>query len=523
VEHNTDVLSTARDKAQQPVRVLAADLCGVDARPVDIQASLHGHDYSPPRILGLPDAAVREAYHRVRTAFRSIGLRFPKGQVVVNLAPARTHKAGSGFDLGIALALAAVSRYLPRSCLAGTLVVGEVGLDGQLRAVPGILPMAELANRLGVPRLLCPDECAALAKCGAGSTIVLPAATLAEALLLCREGGRTARAVAPLRPLPGSVQTVPDLGRVRGQDSARLALILAAAGGHNLLMSGPPGCGKTLLARCLPGILPPLTDRERLEVLRVRSAFAAGEPSDAFRILADGLPPFRAPHHTVSYAGLVGGGKPIRPGEVTLAHRGVLFLDELPEFQRPTLEALRQPIECGQVHIRRAQEALELPAHFLLIAAMNPCPCGNLGHPTLPCTDHPLAVQRYRSRISGPLLDRFDLLLHLAAVAPEELLREQPQETALSPSIRDRIVGLRSLQMARNGGALNRDLDEQELRSGEHLCAGARGLLLAHCRGGRLSARAITRVLRVARTVADWEGRPRIEEADLARALVYRG
>jgi magnesium chelatase family protein len=472
----------------------------------------------------LPDAAVREAYHRVRTAFRSLHLSFPRGQVVVNLAPARLRKAGSGFDLGIALALAALAGYLPRSSLCGAVFVGEVGLDGKLRGVPGILSVVELMKSLGLQRLVCAEECAPLAALAGAGLVILPATSLGEAMGLCREGPTARRPVAPLRPSPPDVASAPpDLSRVRGQESARRALVLAAVGGHNLLLSGPPGCGKTLLARCLPGLLPPLAEAERIEVLRVRSAFQAGEPADTWAILAAGLPPWRAPHHTVSYAGLVGGGKPIRPGEITLAHHGVLFLDELPEFARDALEALRQPLESGHVELRRAQESIAFPARFQLVAAMNPCPCGNRGHPRLPCRDTPLMIQRYQARISGPLLDRIDLHLDLRPVTPEVLLDPGASEPLQSPALRERVARLRQQQMARNGGLLNRDLDEASLRTSEHLARAARSLLLAHCRRGSLSARGIVRVLRVARSAADLAAHDRIEEEDLAEALCLRG
>lgn len=508
--------------ARRPVRVRAADLVGVDARLVDIEASARGSEYGPPRILGLPDAAVREAYHRVRTAFGSLHLSFPRGQVVVNLAPARTRKVGSGFDLGIALAVATLAGFLPRASLRSTLVVGELGLDGSLRPVPGVLSMAELARDLGMQSLLCPEESAALAAC-AGAVRVLPAASLDEALDLCRRGPGRARPIRPLRPTgEHRAPAIPDLSRVRGQDASRHALITAAAGGHNVLMSGPPGCGKTLLARCLPGLLPGLSSRERIEVLRIQSAFATDRRVDHAAILERGVPPFRAPHHTISYAGLIGGGNPIRPGEATLAHRGVLFLDELPEFARTSLEALRQPLESGSVHVCRAGSSLELPAAFQLIVAMNPCPCGYRGHPAVPCRDTERQVRRYRDRISGPLLDRIDIHLHLAPTPPELLLDEAEKAGPSSKTVRARIREIRQRQYDRNGGVLNAMLDENVLRSPQHLATPARRLLFAHCKLGTLSARAIARILRVGRSLADLAGHDRIQEEDLAAALQYR-
>ncbi|MFQ5505575.1 MAG: ATP-binding protein, partial [Planctomycetota bacterium] len=260
----------------------------------------------------------------------------------------------------------------------------------------------------------------------------------------------------------------------------------------------------------------------RLEVLKIRSALSAEEPPDSHDILERGLPPFRAPHHTVSYAGLVGGGSPPRPGEITLAHRGVLFLDELPEFQRQSLEALRQPLELGSVHIRRSDSSLEFPAAFQLITAMNPCPCGYLGHPSRPCSDTPQQIQRYRARISGPLLDRIDIHLQLLPVHAEELLDPHEPEDPLNPRLQRRVAELRRVQRERNGGRLNTELEENELRRPDHLTGGARRLLILTCRGGRLSARGITRVLRVARSLADLAEAPSIQEEQLAAALHYR-
>ena len=511
---------------RRPVRLHAADLQGIEARLVEIQASVFGAESSPPRILGLPDAAVREAYHRVRTAFQAHGLDIPRGQVVVNLAPSGSRKAGSAFDLGIAMALAAVGGYVPPHCLEDTLFVGELDLDGGLRAVPGTIARVELARRLGIPKLLCPLASAALAeRAGQGSPSILPATDLGQALAIARDGKRACPRIPSLVaeascPAARARSRHPALARLRGQVNPPRALFRAAPGAPDLALSGPPGSRNAPPASCLPGILPCLSPEERLEVLKVQGSFDAGLEEHAAEALVLGQVPFRAPHHTISHAGLVGGGSPPHPGEISLAHRGVLFLDELPEFRRDALEALRQPLEHGHIHIRRARESWLFPATFQLIAAMNPCPCGLLGHPKLSCRCSGKEVHRYRARISAPLLDRVDLQLALQPVPAEELLDLRPDETPLSPALRERVTDLREHQRRRNQGRLNSSLDEDLLR--RMLAATARRALLRECRSGRLSARAITRVLRLSRTIADDDESDDIQEIHLAQALQLR-
>ncbi|PIE24338.1 MAG: hypothetical protein CSA62_03390 [Planctomycetota bacterium] len=503
-----------------PVRLAAADLQGVDARLVEIEAFVRSRSWGPPRVIGLGDTAVRESMERVRTSFSSLGLDFPQGQLVVNLAPARDRKAGTGFDLGIALAMACLTGAVPRRALHKLLVCAELGLDGTLRAVPGVLAMVELARRQGLSHFVCARDALALASRAAGDECqVLGFDSLGELLdyLLGKAAHR------PLEPeeLSGPVPKTPSkFGRIRGQESARQALELAAAGGHHLLMSGPPGCGKTLIASCLPELLPALNEEQRLEVLKIRSLFGEPRTREQYEILETGRPPFRAPHHTVSYAGLVGGGQPLHPGEITLAHRGVLFLDELPEFRRESLEALRQPLESGEIHVRRASAELHLPARFQLLAAMNPCPCGMLGHPTLPCRDSSLAIANYRRRISGPLLDRIDLQLQMQPVAVEELLDERGVDETRAQRARERILAARQRQQQR--GCLNANIPEAQLSKLVPLSSSAERLLRQGARSWQLSARALGRVLRVARTLADLDGDERIAEEQIALALHFR-
>jgi magnesium chelatase family protein len=499
------------------VRVVSFALEGVDAVPVQVEVDVSS-GIPAFGIVGLPDAAVRESTERVRAAIKNGGWPFPPQRITVNLAPAHTRKGGAGFDLAIALGVLAAGGQVPPGSLAGLAVAGELALDGSLRPVRGALAMALAARKASCQSFIVPDSCGSEAALAGGEILV--ASHLSEAVRHLSGGPPLARATPRCTGAVGDSPEV-DLADVRGQLMARRALEVAAAGGHNLLMVGPPGSGKSMLARCLPGILPPLDDAEAMEVSRIHSV--AG-------LLAGGRlvrsRPFRSPHHCASRSAILGGGSPLRPGEITLAHRGVLFLDELPEFARPVLEGLRQPLEEGRVLLSRAQANAVFPARPMLVAAANPCPCGYLGDDNRACTCPQATVTMYRARLSGPLLDRFDVQMRLEPVPYAQVVASGgaggPEPSHV---VRRRVMEARVRQAARlqsSGFSCNAQMDPAEMRRHCRLPAGGEELMGEAVRRLGLSLRAHDRIVKMARTVADLAGAAHIGLPHLAEALQYR-
>jgi magnesium chelatase family protein len=488
-------------------KVLSASLLGVEAVPIEVEVDLLAR-LPAVVIVGLPTSAVRESAERVRSAMEAAGEEFPRKRVVINLAPADLRKDGTALDLPMALGILTAAERIPERAAASVLAAGELALDGRLRPIRGALSLAVTArdhDRV----LVVPRANAAQAAMVPGVT-VWPADDLQQVVRwLCAEEEPEVAHPAPARPPPAA----PDLRDVRGQHRARRALEVAAAGGHHVLLMGPPGCGKSMLAQRLPSILPPLTFEDALATSRVHSA--AG-------LLTDGgvveQRPFRAPHHTVTVAGLVGDRR-LRPGEIALAHQGVLFLDEASEFRRTALEVLRQPLEDGALQITRAAGTIVFPAAITLVLASNPCPCGHLGSPK-PCVCSETAVAAYRRRLSGPILDRIDLHVELTPVSPEELLHGVPGEP--SDGVRERVVAARQRQHARGQEVANARLDPDGLQRHAPLDDRARALLLKASEVHGLSARSTRRLHKVARTLADLAGRAAIEANDVAAAVAFR-